>query len=73
MGKLPDPDVFVLKVVKTDGCIWQTYGEYESRLDALEAAERLDPSKYSKAGVMPQIRDFKPFQTHVMQEVRVGK
>lgn len=67
------PDEYEVMVVAADDCIWKTYGIYETRLEAIEAVKSLDPNKYRKAGIKPQIRAYRPFQTHVMQEVRVGE
>ena len=67
------PDEFEVMVVRVNDCIWQSYGIYETRLEALEAVESLDANKYRKAAIKPQIKALRPFQTHEMQEVRVGK
>ena len=67
------PDEYEVMVVRADGYAWETYGVYQTRQEATEAVKRLDPSKYRKAGIKPQIRAYRPFQTHIMQEVRVGK
>lgn len=67
------PDEFEVMVVRANGCVWETYGIFQTRSEALEATKNLDPSKYRKAGVKPQISAYRPFQTHEMQEVRVGK
>ena len=67
------PDEFEVMVVRADDCIWQTYGVYKTRSEALEATKELDPSKYRLAAIKPQVSALRPFQTHAMQEVRVGK
>ena len=67
------PDEFEVMVVSAEGCFWETYGIYQTRSEATEATRRLDPNKYRKAGIKPQIRAYRPFQTHTMQEVRVGQ
>lgn len=69
----PEPDEFEVMVIEANDCRWQTYGIYQTRLEAAEAVKSLDTSKYRKAGIKPQIRAYRPFQTHVMQEVRVGQ
>lgn len=68
-----EPDEFEVMVIEANDCRWQTYGIYQTRLEAAEAVKSLDPDKYSNAGIKPQIRAYRPFQTHVMQEVRVGQ
>ena len=67
------PDEFEVMVIEANDCRWQTYGIYKTRLEAAEAVKSLNPTKYRKAGVKPQISAYRPFQTHVMQEVRVGE
>lgn len=71
--KKPEPDEFEVMVIEANDCRWQTYGIYQTRLEVAEAVKSLDPDKYSNAGIKPQIKALRPFQTHVMQEVRVGK
>jgi hypothetical protein len=78
MQILPDmiterPDEYELMVVEVHSWMWETYGIYQTRSEAVEAAAALDPRRYRKAAIKPQIRAYRPFQTHVMQEVRVGK
>lgn len=68
-----NPDEFEVMVVAVDGYVWQTYGIYQTRREAAEAVKSLDPSKYSNAGIKPQISAYRPFQTHAIQEVRVGQ
>lgn len=68
-----NPDEFEVMVIRTDDCRWQTYGIYQTRSEALEAVSSLDTNKYRKAGIKHQIRAYRPFQTHIMQEVRVGQ
>lgn len=68
-----NPDEFEVMVVAVDGYVWQTYGVYQTRQEALEAVKSLETNKYRKAGIKPQIRAYRPFQTHIMQEVRVGQ
>ena len=66
------PDEFEVMVVRADDCIWQTYGVYKTRSEALEATKALDTSKYRLAAIKPQVSALRPFQTHAMQEVMVG-
>ena len=67
------PDEYEVMVVRVDGYAWETYGVYQTRQEAAEAVKRLDPNKNRKAGIKPKIRAYRPFQTHEMQEVMVGK
>lgn len=71
--RMDKPDEFEVMVVRADDCIWQTYGVYKTRSEALGATKALDPNKYRLAAIKPQISALRPFQTHAMQEVRVGQ
>lgn len=67
------PDEYEVMVVRADGYAWETYDVYQTRQESAEAVKSLDAGKYRKAGIKPQIRAYRPFQTHEMQEVRVGQ
>lgn len=62
----PRADEFDLMVVR-DG-VWICHGTYQSRSDALEAAECVDRRGYTKVGIMPRVSYLKPFYTHPIEE-----
>ena len=39
------PDEFEVMVVKANGCVWETYGIFQTRSEAIAATKGLDPSK----------------------------
>lgn len=59
-----DADEFYVMAVRNDGCTWEHYGTYETKLDAMEAVDAMDKSKYRLIGIQPQRRELLPFQTH---------
>lgn len=64
-----DADEFYVEVVRNDGCTWEHYGTYATRLDAMDAVGSMDKSKYRLIGIQPQRREMCPFQTHPLYHV----